>query len=285
MLYLYLSVFLIGAVSTDVLHKSSIDLNQEVLAVQEFMKGWSRQIPRHVLLEGHKKGINSAKRLMKHWAHNSALSRSRLSHWVQFQSFMETAECDNPSELDSTEFVYCICDTFWSDIIADDASIDSYFDGTDGFEQHVQSLEAECDNISGWAQYSAMGIGCHEVALGMASEYQWFLTTQGNQTSDVSTFCGQIVAASAVSPTNPQCAIVMHDLLFEYADVTHTWIDFPGVLDAPGFDAVFLDVCNAPGFAGDDCEALLTGIHATSTVGDFCNAVNAPAIFEAPPTE
>lgn len=274
MFYLCLSLFLIGALSTDELEKSSatealeLELNQEILAVKEIMKGWSRQLPTHALLTAHEKGIIASQRLMKRWTGNSALGRSRLSHWIQFESNMHTLECDNPAALDSSELVYCSCNDFFSGVIADDASVDSFFADSNTFTERLQHAEAACDN-------SAL-FSCSEVAFEIAAEYEWFLTTQGNQTDTVSSFCANIVASAAESPNNPPCAMAVYDLLRGYAEAQGNWINYPAVMSATGFEAVFNN--QYPDVSVDD-------VRATEHMGDFCQAIGEAAIFEEPATE
>merc|ERR1712115_477805 len=121
-----------------------------------------------------------SRRLMKRWTGNEALGRSRLSHWIQFESNMHTLECDNPAALDSSELVYCSCNDFFSGVIADDASVDSFFEGSTSFTERLQQARAACDD-------SAL-FSCDAVAFEIAAEYEWFLTNQGNQTDTSSSF-------------------------------------------------------------------------------------------------
>jgi len=274
MLYLCLSLFLIGTVSTDELEKSSategllLELNQEILAVKEIMKGWSRQLPTHVLYEAHEKGIIASQRLMKRWSGNGALGRSRLSHWIQFESNMHTFECDNPSVLDSSELVYCSCNDFFRGVITDDASVDSFFADSTNFTQRLQQAEAVCDDSALFA--------CSNVSFEIAAEYEWFLTNQGNQTDTVSSFCANIVAASAPSPTNPPCAIAVYDLLRDYAEAQGDWINYPDVMSATGFEAVFNNLYP---------DVSVDAVRATQHMGDFCHEIGEAAIFEEPSAE
>jgi len=274
MLYLCLSLFLIGTVSTDEIEKSSateglaLELNQEILAVKEIMKGWSRQLPTHALLTAHEKGIIASQRLMKRWTGKESLGRSRLSHWIQFQSNMHTLECDNPEALDSSELVYCSCNDFFSGVIADDASVDSFFANSNTFTERRRQAEAVCSDR---ALFS-----CRDVAFEIAAEYEWFLTNQGNQTDTASNFCANVVASAAESPNNPPCAMATYDLLRAYAQAQGDWVDYPAALSATGFEAVFNN--QYPDVSFDD-------VRNTENIGDFCQAIGMAAIFVDPATE
>lgn len=274
MLYLCLSLFLIGTLSTDVLEKSSemerlgLELNQEILAVKEIMKGWSRKLPTHALLAAHEKGIFASRRLMKRWTGNEAIGRSRLSHWIQFESNMHTLECDNPAALDSSELVYCSCNDFFSGVIADDASVDSFFEGSTSFTERLQQARAACGDSTLFS--------CDAVAFEITAEYEWFLTNQGNQTDTSSSFCANVVASAAESPNNPPCAMELYDLLRAYAEAQGDWVNYPDVMSATGFDAVFNGLYS---------EVSVDDVRATEDMQGFCHAIHASAIFEAPATE
>merc|ERR1712025_241531 len=123
---------------------------------------------------------------------------------------------------------------------------------------------------------TARFFSCDAVAFEITAEYEWFLTNQGNQTDTSSSFCANVVASAAESPNNPPCAMELYDLLRAYAEAQGDWVNYPDVMSATGFDAVFNGLYS---------EVSVDDVRATEDMQGFCHAIHASAIFEAPATE
>jgi len=82
--------------------------------------------------------------------------------------------------------------------------------------------------------------------------------------------------SAAESPNNSPCAMELYDLLRAYAEAQGDWVNYPDVMSATGFDAVFNGLYS---------EISVDDVRATENMQGFCRAIHASAIFEAPATE